>query len=72
MNTPIVLSKNVLTTIKALPRRQQLAIVSAIAGEMIFGAVVSDELNEEEMRLYSVIKNDVCRDSKIYNSCMAV
>lgn len=72
MNTPIVLSKNVLNTIKSLPRRQQLAIVSAIAGEMIFGAVVSDELNETEKQLYAVIKSDVCRDSKIYSSRMAV
>ena len=72
MNTPIVLSKNVLNTIKSLPRRQQLAIVSAIAGEMIFGAVVGNELNEEEKRLYYVIKNDVCRDSKVYNNSVAV
>ncbi len=72
MNTPIVLSKNVLNTIKALPHRQQLAIVSAIAGEMIFGAVVKDELNEEEKRLYDVIKTDVCRDSRIYDSRQAV
>lgn len=72
MNTPIVLSKNVLNTIKSLPKRQQLAIVSAIAGEMIFGAVVRNELNEEEKLLYNMIKNDVCRDSKLYNSRMAV
>lgn len=72
MNTPIVLSKNVLNTIKSLPKRQQLAIVSAIAGEMIFGAVVRNELNEEEKLLYNMIKNDVCRDSMLYNSRMAV
>ncbi|MDE5567849.1 MAG: hypothetical protein K2J12_05345 [Muribaculaceae bacterium] len=72
MNTPIVLSKNVLNTIKSLPHRQQLAIVSAIAGEMIFGAVVGNELNEEERRLYEVIKTDICRDSKSYISRLAV
>ena len=72
MNNSIVISQDVINTIKSLPREQQFSIISAIAGEMIFGAVVRDELNEEEKRLYSVIKYDVCRDSMSYNNCMAV
>lgn len=54
MNNSIVLSCNVINTIKSLPREQQFSIISAIAGEMIFGAVVKDELNEEEKRLYAI------------------
>ena len=72
MNNSIVISQDVINTIKSLPREQQFSIISAIAGEMIFGAVVRDELKEEEKRLYSVIKSDVCRDSMSYNNCMAV
>ncbi|MDE5555619.1 MAG: hypothetical protein K2J10_10620 [Muribaculaceae bacterium] len=72
MNNSIVLSQNVLNTIKSLPREQQFSIVSAIAGEMIFGAKVKDELNDEEKRLYAIIKSDVCRDSMSYSSHMAV
>lgn len=72
MINSIVLSQNVLNTIKSLPREQQFSIVSAIAGEMIFGATLKDELNDEEKRLYSIIKTDVCRDSMSYSSQMAV
>lgn len=72
MNNSIVLSQNVLNTIKSLPMEQQFSIVSAIAGEMIFGATVKDELNDEEKRLYAIIKTNVCRDSMSYNSLMAV
>lgn len=72
MNTSIVLSKTVLNTIKSLPRVQQLSIVSAIAGEMIFGAVVTDELTEEEKRMYAVIKASVCQDSSDYSHALAV
>lgn len=66
MNQSIVLSRNVLNTIKSLPLEQQFSIVSAIAGEMIFGATLKDELNDEEKRLYAIIKSDVCRDSSLY------
>lgn len=66
MNQSIVLSQNVLNTIKSLPAEQQLSIVSAIAGEMIFGAKVRGELTDEELRMYSVIKNSVKRDSIDY------
>lgn len=72
MNNSIVLSQDVINTIKSLPREQQFSIVSAIAGEMIFGAVVRDELDEEEKRLYAVIKSNVCRDSMMYSNGLAV
>jgi len=66
MNDSIVLSRDVLNTIKSLPKEQQLSIVSAIAGEMIFGAVLRNELSEEERRVYAVIKTNVKHDSQLY------
>lgn len=66
MNQSIVLSQNVLNTIKSLPIEQQYSIVSATAGEMIFGAVVGNELTAEERRLYAIIKTYVKQDSQLY------
>ena len=66
MNQSIVLSQNVLNTIKSLPIEQQYSIVSAIAGEMIFDAVVGNELTAEERRLYAIIKTYVKQDSQLY------
>ncbi len=63
MNNSILISSDVINTIRSLPADQQFSIVSALAGEMIFGAVVGDELSDEEKRLYAVIKSAVCRDS---------
>lgn len=72
MKQSIVLSRDVLNSIRSLSREQQLSIVSAIAGEMIFGAHVNNELTEEEQRLYAVISSSVRRDSMLYNSTAAV
>lgn len=72
MNQSIVLSRDVLNTIRSLPREQQFSIISAIAGEMIFGAVIRGELSNEEMRIYSVIRNDINRDSQHYSCRMSV
>lgn len=71
MNSSIVLSKDVLNTIKSLPTSQQFSIISAIAGEMIFGDTLRDQLTEEEKRLYYVIKSNVCRDSDRYTAYMS-
>lgn len=72
MNQSIVLSRDVLNTIRSLPQEQQFSIISAIAGEMIFGAVIRGELSNEEMRIYSVIRNDINRDSQHYSCRMTV
>ncbi len=72
MNKSIVLSRNVLNTIKSLPREQQFSIISAIAGEMIFGAVINDELTREEMQIYSLIRKDIDKDSSLYSCRMSV
>lgn len=72
MKQSIVLSRDVLNSIRSLSREQQLSIVSAIAGEMIFGAVIRDELSNEDMRIYSVIRNDINRDSQHYSCRMTV
>lgn len=66
MNESIVLSRDVLNTIKALPLEQQFSIISALAGEMILGAVLRDELTAEERKLYAIIKSNVKHDSQVY------
>lgn len=71
MNESIVLSSDVLNTIKSLPLEQQFSIVSAIAGEMIMGAVLGDELSADERKLYAVIKTNVKHDSQLYACRMA-
>ena len=71
MNESIVLSSDVLNTIKSLPLEQQFSIVSAIAGEMIMGAVLGDALSADERKLYAVIKTNVKHDSQLYACRMA-
>lgn len=67
MTKSIVLSRDVLNTIKSLPMQQQFSILSAIAGEMIMGAVIRNELTTEEMQIYSLIKRNITRDSLGYD-----
>ncbi len=67
MTKSIVLSRDVLNTIKSLPMQQQFSILSAIAGEMIMGAVIHNELTTEEMQIYSLIKRNITRDSLGYD-----
>ena len=71
MNQSIVLTSTVINTIKSLDCNQQLSIVAAIAGELILGAVVSNELSQEEKKLYDVIMSDVYRDSHSYDQALA-
>ncbi len=68
MTKSIVLSRDVLNTIKSLPMQQQFSILSAIAGEMIMGAVIHNELTTEEMQIYSLIKRNITRDSLGYDA----
>lgn len=67
MNRSIVLTSTVINTIKSLDSNQQLSIVAAIAGELILGAVVTNELSQDEKKLYDVIKSNVFRDSQTYD-----
>ncbi len=67
MKSNIVLSRYVINTINSLPENERLSIASALAGEMILGAKLTNELNPQEEMLYSVIRNFIMRDSHEYN-----
>lgn len=70
MNQSIVLSAHVINTIKSLPKEEKLAIVSAIAGELILGANIDDELTPSQSMLYAIIRDYVRRDSvRFHNAC---
>ncbi len=71
MNSNIVLSRYVINTINSLPEEERLSIASALAGEMILGAKLTNELNPQEEMIYSVIRNFIMRDSHEYNKTMA-
>lgn len=71
MNSNIVLSRYVINTINSLPEEERLSIASALAGEMILGAKLTNELNPQEEMIYSVIRNFIMRDSHEYNKAMA-
>ena len=47
MNSNIVLSRYVINTINSLPEEERLSIASALAGEMILGAKLTNELNPQ-------------------------
>lgn len=67
MTQSLVISRNVINTIKSLPVDQQLSILSAIAGEMILGADVNRAgLSVDERRIYDTISRRVRDDSSAY------
>ena len=72
MNSNIVLSRYVINTINSLPEEERLSIASALAGEMILGAKLTNELNPQEEMIYTVIRNFIMRDSHEYNKAMFV
>ncbi len=63
MNQSIVLTPHVINTINALPTEERVAIAGAIAGEIILGASVRDDLTPQQSMLYAVIKDYIRRDS---------
>jgi len=66
MNQSIVISQHVINTINALPQEERVAIVGALAGEMILGAKLDDELTPLQTMLYQMIRDYIRRDSHRY------
>jgi hypothetical protein len=63
MATTIVLSQSVINTIQSLPQDERLTIAAAIAGEMILGREVRQDLTPFENLIYTMISCNVERDS---------
>lgn len=64
----IVITPNVINTLRALPYEERLAVASALAGEMLLGAGVATDLAPEEDLVYTILRNYVHRASERYNS----
>jgi hypothetical protein len=63
MATTIVLSQSVINTIQSLPQDERFTIAAAIAGEMILGRDVRQDLTPFENLIYTMISSNVERDS---------
>lgn len=65
MNQSIVISPRVISTIQALPYDDRIAVVSALAGELILGQNPGANLSPMETMLYQMILSYVRHDSNI-------
>lgn len=63
MKQSIVITPHVLNTINALPMEERLAVASALAGELILGSELKDELTPIETMIYRIIRDYIERDS---------
>lgn len=68
MNNTIVITPNVINTLRSLPYDQRLAVASALAGEMLLGAGVSDDMDPEDSMIYSILRFYVRQASDRYNN----
>lgn len=64
----IVITPNVINTLRALPYEERLAVASALAGEMLLGAGVATDLAPEQDLVYTILRNYVQRASERYNN----
>lgn len=64
----IVITPNVINTLRALPMEDRLNIASALAGEMLLGVGVATDLDPEQGLVYAILRNYVEQASARYNS----
>lgn len=64
----IVITPNVINTLRALPLEERLNVASALAGEMLLGAGVATELGPDEGLVYAILRNYVEQASARYNA----
>lgn len=67
MNNTIVITPNVINTLRSLPYESRLSVASALAGEMLLGAGMSDNLDPEDSMIYSILRFYVRQESERYN-----
>lgn len=63
MNKSIIISQHVLNSLNSLPEEERIAIAGALAGELLLGGKVSDELTPMQMVVYNIIRDYIRRDS---------
>lgn len=71
MAASVLISQNVIKTIQSLPEEERCTIVSAIAAELILGHDVRDSLSPFENLIFTMISNNVQRDSARYERAKA-
>ncbi len=71
LNKTFVINDDVINTINSLSEEDRISISAAIAGEMICGRSVEDNLTSMQRIIFSIIKSAVKRSTEAYNSRMA-
>lgn len=67
MNT-IVITPNVINTLRSLPVEERLNVASALAGEILLGAGQSTDLPPMESMIYDILRNYVFEASRKYDA----
>ena len=68
MNKTIVITSQVLDTLRALPYEERLNVASALAGEMLLGTEPCSDLAPEENVIYQILRSFVNRASENYRA----
>ena len=68
MNRTIVITPNVINTLRSLPLEERMSVASALAGEMLLGAGRCSDLAPEEDMIYQILRFYVNQASARYNA----
>ncbi len=68
MDRTIVITPNVINTLRSLPYEERMSVASALAGEILLGAGPCDNLEPMESMIYQIIRFYVDQASARYNS----
>lgn len=66
MSKTIVISDDVINTINSLSEEDRIIMSAAIAGELICGQSVEDNLSSMQRIIFSIIRNSVKRSTDAY------
>ena len=70
MSKTIVISDDVINTINSLNEEDRIMMSAAIAGELICGQSVEQNLNSMQRIIFSIIRNSVKRSTASYVSSL--
>ncbi len=66
MSKTIVISDDVINTINSLNEEDRIVMSAAIAGELICGKSIEQNLNSMQRIIFSIIRNSVNRSTAAY------
>ena len=70
INRSIVITPQVLNTLRSLPYEERLSVASALASEMLLGTGEINDLAPEESMVYAILRSYVKQASDRYNSAI--